>query len=594
MEKISDYGIIGNSRSAALVSKNGSIDWLCWPCFDNPSIFCKILDLKKGGCFSISPKQSFTSSRKYWPDTNILETHFETATGKMTLLDFMPVMEEGQKSEILDAELEILRIVECTEGEFEVECNYEPRPQYGQDKINLKLISHLGLYGEIGNALLNLRTNFPLDIQQTKANGLKNLKKGEKFYFSLTFSEQAPSLIRYLGPQIEDVVLKNTKLFWEKWISKCQYEGPYLNIVKRSLLILKLMNFAPSGALIASPTTSLPEKLGGNLNWDYRYCWLRDASAVTHTWKKMGYLEEAEAFVNWLLHSTTLTRPKLKVLYDVYGKTPQKEHDIPLKGYYDSQPILIGNHAQSQNQLDVYGEVIDSVYQIFQNRLKIDRDTQKMILGFGQYVCQNWEHPDSGMWELSQIKRYTHSTLLCWVALDRLIKLIDKGLIKTDLKNLFSKTRNAIATVIDQEGWSELLKTFTSKLNGNEKDMNVILLSWYGLYAYENPKMQSTQKSLDESLYAKNGLYFRNKNVEEGAFGLCSLWMVDYLAKSGSLEKAKQIFEEFSKHGNDLGIFSEEYQAGTGETLGNFPLAFTHTGLINAAISIQESERRSL
>jgi GH15 family glucan-1,4-alpha-glucosidase len=428
MQRIQDYAIIGDCRSAALVSRDGSIDWLCWPRFDSPSIFGALLD-ENAGRWRIGPAIPYESERRYVAETNVLETIFRTSAGSISLIDLMPVTSEHDKGRFLVPEHEILRRVECTEGELELEILYNPRPLYAEATRLRWNNGPLGLRLETGQGLITLTSSVPLSFMDGgRAYARVRLRAGEARDFSLTFAGDWPATLPLLGPRTDEAIERSVS-WWKQWASRLTYDGPYRDAVVRSALVLRLLFYAPSGAIIAAPTTSLPERVGGDLNWDYRYCWLRDASLTVRALLGLGCAEEAEAFVNWLLHSTRLTRPELRVLYDIYGNPPRKERIAGhLNGYRSSRPVRIGNAAAGQLQLDVYGEVIDAVTHFICADGTLDRETRKMLCAFGDYVCRNWDKPDEGIWE-PRSGRYhnTHSRVLCWTALDRLLELHARG-----------------------------------------------------------------------------------------------------------------------------------------------------------------------
>jgi GH15 family glucan-1,4-alpha-glucosidase len=358
------------------------------------------------------------------------------------------------------------------------------------------------------------------------------------------------------------------------------------------------MIFAPSGAMIAAPTTSLPTVIGGGENWDYRYCWLRDAAFTARSLFGLGFMDEANAFVSWMLHATRLTRPKLQVLYDVFGGNRSKETELDhLDGYADSRPVRIGNHAGVQFQLDPYGEVIEAVSHFVKRGGELDRETQKMLRQFGEFVCRNWHKPDNGIWEdRAPGQHYTYSRLMCWVALDRLIEMNDQGHIQGIPVSQFTESRDRIRRDIEDRGWSPTLESYTQLLGGKTLDASVLLMAAHGFDHASSWRMQHTHRSIRDRLSPAPGLLYRKEqslSMGEGAFGISCFWDVDFLARGGgSLEEAHTAFNRVASYANDLGLFAEQINPITGDALGNFPQAFTHVGLINAALSLMEKEEQ--
>jgi GH15 family glucan-1,4-alpha-glucosidase len=590
--KIQDYAVIGNGRSAALISRFGSIDWLCWPQFDSASLFAAILDPKIGGHWRICPVAESLGERRYLEETNVLETSFRTSTGNIVLTDFMPVTSEEEKRRVLWPENEIIRRIECQQGEAEVAVDFMPRPDYARARFDFKEVGALGLRIDLDRHVLTLRGEAKLAANGNRAFARLKLKAGDVVSFSLTFSSEAPAVIPPLGDLVLEK-LEATVNWWRRWVAQSNYRGPYRQAVNRSALLLKLLSFSPSGAIVAAPTTSLPEKIGGDHNWDYRFAWLRDAAFTVRALFGLGYQDDGEAFVNWLLHATRLTRPELRVLYDVYGERPPYERSLDhFAGHANSAPVRLGNAASEQAQLDVYGEVVEAVAHFFQDQ-EIDREMQQMLRQSGEFICKHWREPDYGMWEYrDQRRHYTHSRLMCWVALDRLIDLHGRGRIKINLDRV-RKTRDEIRREIETRAWNASLEAYTQTCGGNEIDANALLLAYHGFEEATSERMQKTYQCIQEKLRPRRGLLFRDQrslDKGEGAFALCGFWEVDFLARAGRREEAREVFEAAMAYANDLGLFGEEVDPETGDALGNFPQAFTHLGVINAALSLAKSE----
>jgi GH15 family glucan-1,4-alpha-glucosidase len=591
--RIDDYATIGDCRTAALVSRLGSIDWLCWPRFDSPSLFGALLD-DDGGRWRLAPAGAFEARRRYVDDTNVLETTFITTSGRLVVTDFMPVASEADKRHELVADHEIVRIVRCDAGELDLAQEFAPRPGYG-NRPRFRDAGALGLRVECKEGLATLRSDMRLAVADEVARGVVRLRAGDVVYASLSFADDWPAILPPLGLRCERA-LARTVDWWRAWAARVDYDGPFGDAVRRSVLALKLLVYAPSGAVVAAPTTSLPERLGGKLNWDYRFCWLRDASLTMRALLAIGYRDEAEAFASWLMHSTRLTRPRLRILYDVHGNHPGKERTLSRwRGFDGSRPVRVGNAAVDQLQLDVYGEVIDATAQLARGGGRLDRETQRMLRGFGDYVRGHWQEPDEGIWEPRNGRApHTHSRLLCWVAVDRLIELAERGLIARVAVDELRRTRDDIRCDIETRAWNDELGSYVATLDGDDLDATLLLLPWYGFVDARSPRMRATWKRVHDTL-GVDGLLYRYKNglsPGEGAFGICSFWGAEYLALGGgSPEDAERTMAAVLARGNDLGLFSEEIDPSTGAALGNFPQAFTHVGLINAAITIARRQR---
>jgi GH15 family glucan-1,4-alpha-glucosidase len=590
MMEIHDYAAIGDGRTVALVSRHGSIDWLCWPRFDSPSLFGALLD-ERAGYWRLAPTAPFRAHRRYVDDTNVLETRFDTGAGTLVVTDLMPVASEQETSRLMQPEHEILRVAECVSGEVEIETCVMPRPGYG-GRGRVRDAAPLGIRVDVGADVLVLRASLGLDISGDGAiRGRARLDAGDTTYLSLTLAEEGPAVLPPLGDWSRDAIARSVQ-WWRDWTSGLRYEGPCRRLVMRSALALKLLVYAPSGAVVAAPTTSLPERIGGDLNWDYRFCWLRDAALTARALVALGCMPEAHAFVSWLLHTTRLTQPELRVLYDVYGNAPPGERVLPeCAGYRGSAPVRVGNAATGQRQLDVYGEVIDAVTHFVGAGGTLDRDTERMLCAFGEYVCRHWTEPDEGIWEpRSGRAHHTHSRVLCWTALDRLLQLHADGHVRRAPIGRFREHRERIRREVEARGWNPAIGSYVSQLDGDDLDATLLLLPWYGFADAGSPRMQGTYRRVRERLGAGDALLYRYRTGEspgEGAFGICSFWGAEYVALGGgTIAEARDLFEGVCAHANDVGLFAEEIDPASGAALGNFPQAFTHVGLINAAVTL--------
>ena len=597
---IEDYALIGDCGSAALVSKGGAIDWLCWPRFDSPSVFGALLDREKGGCFRIAPATGdYRVERRYRERTNVLETTFHTERGTLCLTDAMPVDEQEAYKNTFWPEHEVLRRLECTEGSVEVDITCAPRPGYGRHRPRPEERGALGFFYQHGEHVMVVRSEVPLE--ETGGGVLAGrvlLGSGERRFLALAYDEGEPAVLPLLGDHAEKR-LQRTLAYWRGWAGRCQYDGPHEEAVVRSALTLKLMTFAASGALVASPTASLPEVIGGEKNFDYRYCWLRDASFTLRAFFALGYEGEGEAFFQWLLQATRRTFPDLNVLYTVYGAAEAPERTLGhLEGYRGSRPVRVGNQAGEQFQLDVYGELISAGFE-FARRSEggLDRLQRKRLRQLGEAICDRWQRKDNGLWELrSERRHHTYSKAMCWVGLERLRQLASEGLLDDMLPTgRLADVQDEIRESIEESAFDEAAGSYTATYENDHLDANLLLLAVYGYADASSGRMQATYERIEDELGASGGLLYRFPGNDggapkEGAFGICSFWAVEHLAKAGRLREAKARFEQVLSHRNDVGLFPEEINPENGAFLGNFPQAFTHVGLINAAMTLAEAD----
>jgi GH15 family glucan-1,4-alpha-glucosidase len=593
---IEDYGVIGDCRTAVLISRAGSVGWLCLPDFSSPSVFADILDRSVAGQFSIKPHGEFKTTRRYVDKTLVLETTFEGSQGAVRLTDVVPVL-DGAES--LQPMREILRIMEGLSGELDLEICVEPRPNYGRTKPQTRDRGRLGWSYSWSNELLSVRSDVPLSRAGEALQASVRIRAGERVCLSLCYVKADLGVLPLLGRDAAER-LERTIKWWQGWSDRCTYDGPYKNAVLRSALTLKLLNFSISGAIVAAPTTSLPEAVGGERNWDYRYCWLRDAGLTMQAFIGLGCHGEARAFLSWLLHATRLTWPELQVVYDVYGLTRLQEGELAhFEGYRGSRPVRIGNGAYSQQQLDVYGEVVFAADAYVNGGGTLEPVECRMLEGFGKVVVKKWREADHGIWEVrGEPKQYTFSKLMCWLALDRLLDLHEKGALALGkLAEQFRQEREAIADVIEQQGFNAEIGSYVGELGGSAVDASLLLMPCVGYKQADDPRIVSTYRRISQRL-GRNGLLYRYERgsdslgSEEGAFGICSFWAVHHLACRGDLNEAKRLFEHVLSFANDLGLFAEEIDPDTGAALGNFPQAFTHVGLINAAIAMEQAAKR--
>jgi len=606
---VSDYAAIGDASVLALVSSSGSMDWLCLPYFSSPSVFGALLDAKRGGHFRVGPvgpDGDMRVSRRYLEDSNILETTFKTATGVLRVTDLMCIGSREQKRSALHPEHEILRQIECIEGEVEVEVHFAPRPHYGQRPRALKDRGRLGIFGEIGAAVLALQSEVALGLDAARAcaRGCETLSAGARRFVSLSYTRNEPCALLMLGDAAARRV-ERTLNWWREWAGRCEYDGPWRDAVMRSALTLKLLSYPPSGAVIAAATTSLPEHPGGDFNWDYRYCWLRDSSMVVRTLLELGYDAESDAFLGWLLDTTRLTRPRMQVVYDIFGEADLREQDIDgLEGYQGARPVRRGNGAFDQLQIGIYGELVEAVFHHVQHRNAIQKSDAKMLLGVGQVVCEDWPLADAGIWETREKNSdHTHSKFMCWLTLDRLIRLHEQGYIAAPVAQ-YKQARAAIAEAIETHGFNAELGSYSGVFGGEHLDAALFLMAIYGYNGGPWERVVATCERLREHLgdaaeithapHLPPSLIYRFRPGYDGfrgdgaPFGICCFWNVSALAISGEVDRAEAVFERLLGDANDVGLYSEQIDRNGERAPGNFPQAFTHVGLINAALTIAQ------
>ena len=598
---IADYAIIGCTRSAALISLEGSIDWLCWPRFDSPSIFARILDSQKGGYFSIRPAGQFKGTRRYLPDTNVLETTFESESGVVRMLDLMPVMREEEKRVRLTPFRQILRRVEGLSGEVPMDVQFSPRTEYAQSP---KKLAYRGdsICCEPIPIVLYLRTEVRFELDGPDAFAQFTLKKGERRDFALSFADHSPAVFPNIGDEATKDIERTTS-FWKEWSSQFSYEGRYRDAVLRSALVLKLLTYAPSGAIVAAPTTSLPEKIGGVRNWDYRYCWLRDASFTVAALDDCGFTTEGGAFVDWMLYATRLTHPKLQILYNVFGEPRIRERKLDhFEGYKGSKPVRIGNDARNQIQLDIYGEVLGAVEEHLKAQPKeLYRDVKQLLIRLANLVVRQWKEPDSGIWEKrSERQQHVHAKVMAWAALDTAVRLVEKEFIDDHRAEAWRRTRDEIHRTVIEKGFNEKLQSFVAIFGGDLLDASLLYISRVGFLNPDDPKIVGTIAAIRKRLGRGDLLYRYEERTDdglppgEGAFLACSFWLVEALALAGRDAEAQELFDKLLKRCNDVGLYSEEIDVESGALLGNFPQALTHIGMMSAALTLDGRRQRGM
>ncbi len=597
---IADYALLSDCRSAALVSRNGSVDWWCVPRFDGPSVFARLLD-EEAGHWSVRVPGA-TTERRYLDQTMALETTFRSATGTAVLVDAMAVGRNERGHELgAGSPGVLLRRVACTEGEVQVEVAYAPRPEYGLIHPLVEPVEG-GVTARGGADMLALSAPIAMAVDGATATAGFTLRAGEAAGFALhhTRSWEAPPRIwtqQEIAQRLED-----TLEGWRSWSGIHQtYEGPWRELVHHSGRVLQALTFEPTGAIVAAPTTSLPETVGGERNWDYRYTWVRDACLTMEALWVAACPDEASKFFGFLagaaasqLHRGT----DLQIMFGVGGERDLTERELPhLGGWRASRPVRVGNGAWSQRQLDVYGELLGAAQRLVEQLGTLDPWTKRFLIAAADSAAARWKEKDQGIWEIRGAPRdFLYSKLMCWVALDRAIALADHLGAKDRVAG-WTATRGEIRTAILEHGWSQAAGAYTQAFGSDELDASNLMLAVTGFLPGEDPRMKATIDATAERLTDERGLVYRYRAAdglegEEGTFLLCTFWLAQAQALAGEVDRARQTFERAVAYANDVGLLAEEVDVGGAEMIGNYPQAFSHIGLVNAAWAITEAERR--
>jgi GH15 family glucan-1,4-alpha-glucosidase len=592
---IEDHGIIGDLHSVALVTQQGEIDWYCCPRFDSPSVFGAILDGEKGGLFRISPVDQDTRTKQlYLPDTNVLITRFLSDQGVGEVIDFMPVgaAEEDRHR--------IVRIVQCVRGHMHFRLDCSPRFNYGRTEHELSIDAN-GAVFSTDDLTLALDSPVALSEDAGGVHAFFTLEPGDRRTFVLERIPDGGHSARPFPEEVCQHLFADTVDYWRRWLNQCTYRGRWRETVRRSALVLKLLCYRPTGAIVAAPTTSLPEGIGGERNWDYRYTWIRDASFTLYAFLKLGFTEEARDFMAFLkaraLEQHSSNAGPLQIMYGIDGRHELEEFELDnLEGYRQSRPVRVGNGAAGQLQLDIYGELINSIYLYDKRGEPIDYELWRVVVELLDWLMLHWDSKDEGIWEVrGGQQHFTYSRLMSWIAFDRALRIAQTRGFPCP-RIAWRETRDAIFEQIMTRGYSKDRQAFVQVLDGDVLDASTLMMVMGHFVSPNDPLMVSTLDAIRDELVTDSLVYRYNPALaaddglsgEEGTFSICSFWWVEALARAGNLDEARLAFEKMHTYANHLGLYSEEIGP-SGEALGNFPQAFTHLSLVSAALYLDRA-----
>jgi GH15 family glucan-1,4-alpha-glucosidase len=580
--KIEDYAFLSDTQTGALVSRDGCVDWLCFPRFDSGACFASLLGTRDNGHWRFWPKDKIdNTSRRYRGDSLILETEIETKSGAVRLIDFMPPRGENP---------DLVRIVEGIRGEVAMQMELIIRFDYGRT-VPWVRTGHGGLEAIAGPNGLILRTPVKTRGQDLTTVAEFTVKKGERVPFVLTWFASHSKPPKKVTP---GHALRDTESYWKKWARRCHRKTPWQDAVVRSLVVLKGLTYAPTGGIVAAATTSLPEEIGGVRNWDYRYCWLRDATLTLLALVGTGYHEEAKSWREWLLRAIAGSAEQMQIMYGVHGERRLEEFEIPwLSGYENSKPVRIGNAASNQFQLDVYGEVLGTMYRAHQAGIENRETDWRLQVALMDFLESNWNKPDEGIWEVrGGRKHFTHSKMMAWVAFDRAVKLVEECGCSSGNVDRWRKIRDQIHAEVCACGFSEKKKAFTQYYGSDALDASLLWMPLAGFLPFTDKRVRGTIEAIERELM-RDGFVLRYRPEEEGVDGLpgregvflpCSFWLASCLHRIGREKEARELFDRLLGLRNDLGLLAEEYDPIAKRQLGNFPQAFSHVSLVNTAL----------
>ena len=591
--RIEDYALIGDCETAALVARDGSIDWLCWPRFDSPACFAALLGTPDHGRWRIAPAGHVKSiKRRYIDESLVLETRFLTDEGEATIVDFMPLRAEDADTDVSD----LVRLVTCGRGKVAMEMELILRFDYGQAVPWVeKLDDGSGISAVAGPDRVILRSSVPVEGKDMRTVASFTIGEGDTVTFVLT--HQASHL--EIPPALDPLDARRSALkLWRDWSSQSNDEGPWREVVQRSLITLKALTYRPTGGIVAAPTTSLPEKIGGVRNWDYRFCWLRDATLTLLALMHTGYHQEADDWRKWLLRAVAGSPEQMQIMYGLAGERRLVEWECGwLPGYEGSKPVRIGNAAVDQLQLDVYGEVMDALYQARQGSLKADKTAWGLQRALTRHLEDAWAEPDAGIWETrGPLRHFTFSKVMCWVAFDRAVKTLEKNGDDAGLLKRWRAIRDQIHREVCTKGFDVAQNSFVQAYGSKTLDASLLLIPLVGFLPHDDPRIAGTIAAIRQQLvidgFVRRYLPGPRQDglpPDEGVFLACSFWLADNLILQGKRDEAQTLFERLLSLRNDVGLLAEEYDPAAKRQIGNFPQAFTHVALINTALNLTRS-----